>query len=677
MLLELIGVAAFAVAQPTLDVLGKSPETFVFHGTGTAEIVVVALFWIAVPPVLLWGAGWSLGAFGPRVRRAAHAVSLGGLAALLAFQVLKRMGLPPAGVVVVGTLLTGAVALLSVPPTRRTWLRWTAVAAPIFLLIFLLLSPVAELVLPASTKIGPAAAQRSQIPVVMVVFDQLPVVSLIGADGEIDRRLYPNFARLADDATWHRRYSAAAFETRYALPALLTGRRPVRRKHNGVRDHPNNLFTLLRESHELHVFERVSGLCPPSLCPRAPRGEETTARAEVAARRGDGSGLRGVLRDSVQAWWDLTAPATIRRDIAAQFRERTAPLGRSLRVPVSWRAFLDGIRPSPRPPLHWIHVIIPHYPWRFFPSGRTYDDGDIPRVEEAALNAGEGPFLWSDPRWPIQLQRLRHLVQVQYADRLLGTLLDRLERTGLYERALLVVTADHGIGTGSGSVTERSLHEPLFPVLLVKAPEQRQGRIDETNLSAVDLLPTMADLIGVDIPWKVHGTSAQAPADRGTTASYDKPSTSERIVLTIDIETAWRRIVADAFRPDAPTDDDRLLPYRIGPRADLVGTPVDRSSIGPPSPRRAALDRPGAFDDARPSAGDLPALVFGWVTPPVDLPIAVVVNGTVAGVSPTYRSGQRDGRFSVLVPEFLFRPGPNQLELFEVDGDTLHPLRTG
>jgi type IV secretory pathway TrbD component len=66
-------------------------------------------------------------------------------------------------------------------------------------------------------------ADTKRTPVVLVIFDELPVHSLIAADGRVDARCFPNFARLARDATWYRnttsvaqRYESAERAARYA-----------------------------------------------------------------------------------------------------------------------------------------------------------------------------------------------------------------------------------------------------------------------------------------------------------------------------------------------------------------------------------------------------------------------------------------------------------------------------
>ena len=80
---------------------------------------------------------------------------------------------------------------------------------------------------------------------------------------------------------------------------------------------------------------------------------------------------------------------------------------------------------------------------------------------------------------------LRHLLQVGYTDHLVGELLARLRRTGLLERALLVVTADHGysfrVGVESRRLMSERNVEEIAPVpLFVKAPGQMEGKVDRS-----------------------------------------------------------------------------------------------------------------------------------------------------------------------------------------------------
>ena len=105
-------------------------------------------------------------------------------------------------------------------------------------------------------------------PIVMVVFDQLPLPSLLDRAGEIDAKLYPNFASLSLQASWFRNASAVSELTQTALPAILTGNLPVAGKLPVAHEFPDSLFTLLGSRYRLEVAEPLTRLCPETVCER-------------------------------------------------------------------------------------------------------------------------------------------------------------------------------------------------------------------------------------------------------------------------------------------------------------------------------------------------------------------------------------------------------------------------
>ena len=150
------------------------------------------------------------------------------------------------------------------------------------------------------------------------------------------------------------------------------------------------------------------------------------------------------------------------------------------------------MRRRPGRTLWFKHVLLPHVPWQFYPSGRRYRRHAPEPIE--GLNSPTG---FGVP-WLVKVSYQRHLLQLGLADRLLGELLARLRRLGLYRDALVVVVADHGIGfhvdMDRRSVTPRNA-EDLAPIpLLVKLPGQRSGSVVDRHVETIDVLPTILEL---------------------------------------------------------------------------------------------------------------------------------------------------------------------------------------
>ena len=99
----------------------------------------------------------------------------------------------------------------------------------------------------------------------------------------------------------------------------------------------------------------------------------------------------------------------------------------------------------------------------------------------------------------------RFLLQLGFVDRQLGALIRRLRGQGIYDRALIVVTADHGgsfeTGVGSRRKVTRGNVDEVGPVpLFVKAPRQRRGRVNGALARTLDVMPTIADVLDAPCP---------------------------------------------------------------------------------------------------------------------------------------------------------------------------------
>jgi Sulfatase len=468
---------------------------------------------------------------------------------------------------------------------------------------------------------GPARPKT----IVMVVFDELPLTSLIGPGDRIDGSRYPAFARLAGDATWYRGATAVHDSTALAVPAILDGRYPRADLRSDVHSHPVNLFTLLERHYEVHAFEEATGLCPTSLCEPTP--------GTTASHLSHGK-------------------------------------------PTRFRDFVHVLDRRPRPALWFKHVLLPHVPWQFYPSGRRYRANAPEPVP--GLN---GPLGFGAP-WLVKVSYQRHLLQLGFADRLLGDLLSRLRRLGLYEDALIVVVADHGIGFHVGmerrTVTPRNVQD-LAPVpLLVKLPGQRRGAIDDRHVETVDVLPTILELTDTEAPMPLDGRSLLGPlaSQARRVTVFHRVGTELNTVggeYTFKVETLerrWRRAVRRklaTFGSGGGRNPEAL--YRIGPHAELVGRRVaDLPRV--PGPSTAEIHQAVDLLQVDPGGPVVPGEITGQIPsgrPGGGREIALVLNGTIAATGRTFSlEGSPIESFGVIVPESSFRQGANHASVLEI-----------
>ena len=115
-----------------------------------------------------------------------------------------------------------------------------------------------------------------------------------------------------------------------------------------------------------------------------------------------------------------------------------------------------------------------------------------PRRAGARTRSGTSNQAAVDQYWQ------RHLLQLGYADRVLGRLLDRLHASGLYDRAVLVVTADHGVSFRAGQkrrpLSAANRQDIAYVPLFVKTPGPANAAAPSPKLArTIDILPTLAD----------------------------------------------------------------------------------------------------------------------------------------------------------------------------------------
>jgi Sulfatase len=675
---ELFTLTGFVVAQPLLDVIGRSPDFLLFRQADTRDIALLAVTITLLPPLALWALELLAGLLGRGVQRVVHLSLVAGLLGLLGLEVAKKTSpLRGPALVAVGVLVAlGAGVLHTKGPALRLWLRYASPAPVVFLLVFLLLSPVAELLRPAATSAAEpsgAAQNGKKAPIVVLLLDELPLRSLLDHRGRIDRRLYPNFARLAAGSTWYRNATGVAGMTRWAMPAMLTGRYPVRDVAPIASRYPNNLFTLLGRSngYDMRVFEGISQLCPPAICP-------------TPAVPGGQGGFRRVARDSARVWSQIASPRDPTTDPTATLEEATidpnakalgsAPLANGdktwVRRPASLQGFLSALRPTAKPSVHFLHILLPHTPWKYLPSGLKYPEREL---GEGASKSGQ----WTSEPWPVQSGHQRHFMQAAYTDQLLGAVVQRLRRTGLYDRSLLVVTADHGLTftpgeQGRARVTDGTAPDVLWVPMFIKRPGQRTPSVTDVNMEQVDLLPTIADIAGIRVPWSIDGVSWADPsaAKRPRTQKWFYPIPGTRRVLE---GTAGQAVALQGLADRVVHLQDGYLDwFRVGPHADLVGRSVGDLTVGADGGTARVVGL-GDYRHVDPASGWVPAQVGGQLTStvpgiPARPAVAVAVNGVIGGVSETFASGDSPPTwFTAMVSDSLLRPGDNRLQLFVVD----------
>jgi hypothetical protein len=659
-LLVVTGLTGFAISQPLLSVLGDNPIVFTRGRVVGSSLVIFVLVLALVPPLLLWGVGALASLVHRRLGNVVHLVTVGALVGLTVIQLLRQLldvdEALPLGLAALGSALlfvaaydrAGAVAL---------WSRFTAPLPLLAVALFLLSSPAGTLAReqPSIEPIA-AVANRTGPPIVFVVLDEFPTRSLLDADGGLDPVRFPRLAEFAGDATWYRHYTTVAPVTTAAVPALLSGKVPTASLATAA-NHPDNLFTLLAPSHELIVSESATSLCVFDRC-------------EDPAPRPRDAGIAGLLGTAFDIWEQRVALQPDDIDPLDEFAEEPASATPGVdsddslseiidgafarKTPARLTGFIDSFDPERPPALYYLHAMVPHQPWVTWPDGTGYDDVDV--LGQTLPDADRAyRYSWSESEATLSEQR--HLLQAQNTDRFVGQIIDELRDIGMYDESLVVFVADHGVSfetrTHSRVASDETLDSIAYAPLLVKLPGQTEGVIDDTNILSIDVLPTIAAAIDVEVPWAVDGFPVGSPgiAARGTTKPfYFFPDIFARELERIgefDDATTFPSAADRWIGPLAPGADPSSSLWSAYGVSDLIGRDV--GSFDLLEGGEASVVR---LDDVVDPPPDEPpvGVVQGYIVAGPDQGHALLaVDGTVVAGGPLTLDAEGVARFALLV----------------------------
>ncbi|MDQ4019912.1 MAG: sulfatase-like hydrolase/transferase [Actinomycetota bacterium] len=670
--LHLLVLSSFGVAQPLFDILGDTPEFFVVRGSMTLDIVAFALALVLVPPALLLLLETLAGLADPRAGTVLHVVFVALLLALVAAQALKRIDGLSGNAVVALSLAAGALVALAY--VRRAELRSiVTVLAPapaLFLALFLINSPLEKLSLESDAYATPTPAIPSETPVVLVILDELATASLLDGRGRIDAERLPSFAAFARQATFFRNATTVHEHTTESIPAILTGRNPRHRAVPLFSDHPENLFTLLADEYAMNVFEPVTQLCPTDVCPRV-RDSFAGRMASLAEDLGivylhvllpeEHTRRLPSVTDTWQGYGKEHADEQLgARPLAVRNAgdiDRTVgrQLWRDLRF--QFERYVASVENTGRPTLFFFHSLLSHSPWRYLPSGRRY--GDALAIEGLAEDR------WSNDGWLVAQGWQRHLLQIGFVDRLLGRLVRRLRAERLYDDALVILTADHGISFRPGDrrrgVTPTNLHDIAPVPLLVKRPGQRSAQVVERHVRTTDIVPTVADVLDVRLPWAVDGRSLfDSDIDRDDVVVAQRMGES----VAGDADEVARRN-AETVARQAELFAGGL--FAVGPNAELIGRAV--TGAEPEAVElRASVDGEAVLGAVDPESALSPSHLTGRLEgerAEAGIDLALAINSRIACVARSFGAAG-SVRFSAFAPEDAFREGANEVEVFAV-----------
>jgi hypothetical protein len=677
-------VLAGIALSPLYGVLSLEPSFFWVHNTEPIDfIVLISMLSFVFPFVIAFGLVLFVNLFN-RLRILVLTISLTFLTTLVVLPYVKKVvseGLvgPIFIALFIGIILAFVYQKYS---ALKLFLNYISPAILVFPILFIFVPQILVLIFPKDDEINyPKISIPSNIPVVFILFDEFPLHPLLNEDLKVDGVSFPNFSRLADNSNWFRNASANNAWTGHAAMSLLTGV-PKKNTLNGTYRHtPNNLFTFLGHDYQVEAYESALRLCPPTIC--LVEGESMKMEELITFWKDiwavylnlifpqpESFGVPSITSRYIDFW----GPRNKRNN---EVKGERSLLGNKINIPLFepdyegreevFKGFIEKIDASPRKRFYFLHILLPHMPYSFLNTGKKYDiTGEFDHIGLADKRPGKEA--WGADNWLVKIQYQKFLHQLGFTDYWLGKILDRLEEKKLFDPALVVVTADHGVNIRENEFRRQVDHTSVSDIasipLFVKLPGQEKGKVSDLPATLLDIFPTLAETLKAQVPWQMTGHSLfDFPSNQRKRVIYDYglkayPVPDDlRPYLFAEVKRQQQIfgefISWEKLRLRGVTDDKLL---------DKAVTDMPVQSI---EEVRVKLDS-GVFVESNKEI--LPVLVHGELMGIQDKDgwqVVITVNGIFQAESPIIENGKKK-KFIAFLPEQAFKEGRNEVGAYLV-----------
>jgi len=329
----------------------------------------------------------------------------------------------------------------------------------------------------------------------------------------------PNLDRLAREGTVFDRAYAASYPTIPNRTDLVTGR-------YGEPLHPwgplSTAEIVLPKVMDLNGYVTQLVCDTPHLINQG-AGFQTPFRAWWMVRGQQGDGYRtdsagpddGSLPDVTSAGGFASARTQYMRNMQGRRLERDYFAPKVMQAAMDWIELNRGCERF----FLWIDSFDPHEPWD---PPQHYVD-----LYDPGCRKGIPPNLSNEKALTARERRqvhARYAGEVTMLDHWLGRLLDRLDVLGLADSTAVTVISDHGTGLWDHKRMSKSapFYEEVSRIVWIMRVPNKGGRMRIRALvQPPDLMPTLLDLAGVEIPDRVQGKSVLPLLDGSKRANWD------------------------------------------------------------------------------------------------------------------------------------------------------------
>jgi arylsulfatase A-like enzyme len=124
--------------------------------------------------------------------------------------------------------------------------------------------------------------------------------------------------------------------------------------------------------------------------------------------------------------------------------------------------------------------------------------------------------------YSVKVHRQEYYAIISHMDEQIGRILDHLEETGQADNTYIFFSADHGLAVGQhGLIGKQNMYDhSLRPPMIIVGPDIPKGKKQEMAVYLQDIMPTVLEYAGGEVPGYVEFNSLKAFIDGGKFESY-------------------------------------------------------------------------------------------------------------------------------------------------------------
>jgi arylsulfatase A-like enzyme len=167
----------------------------------------------------------------------------------------------------------------------------------------------------------------------------------------------------------------------------------------------------------------------------------------------------------------------------------------------------------------WVHLYPPHFPYLpDDPYMGMFNSSPRLRTFKSQRRGWYSTFKYEnktqdipmDIRQTVEILRDRYDEFITYCDRQFGDFIEKLTERDKLKNTVIILSSDHGESFEHGILTHAGpyLYEQVTHIpLIIKEPEQKEGKVIYDLVEQIDIPATILDLAGISIPLWMEGRS--------------------------------------------------------------------------------------------------------------------------------------------------------------------------